>query len=101
MCGSPFDVHTLGGAGAGGGSGKGGSGLGGGGIVGGATESVGELFPQGLVPSGNEAKLAAKTQFLLADRSNEPRVNTFVLEHMQRQTLEVYERLLATERRKT
>ena len=68
---------------------------------GGATESVGELFPQGLVPSGNEAKLAAKTQFLLAVRSNEPRVNTFVLEHMQRQTLEVYERLLATERRKT
>jgi glycosyltransferase involved in cell wall biosynthesis len=68
---------------------------------GGAAESVGELFPQGLVPSGNEAKLAAKTQFLLTDRSNQPRANTFVLERMQRQTLDVYEQLLTTARRKT
>jgi hypothetical protein len=54
-----------------------------------------------LVPSGNEAKLAAKTQFLLTDRSNQPRANTFVLERMQRQTLDVYEQLLTTARRKT
>ena len=61
---------------------------------GGAAESVGELFPQGLVPSADEAALAAKTQSLLADDSAQPSPNTFVLERMQQQTLNVYERLL-------
>ena len=47
-----------------------------------------------LVPSADEAALAAKTQSLLADDSAQPSPNTFVLERMQQQTLNVYERLL-------
>ena len=62
---------------------------------GGAAESVGEIFPQGLVPSADEAALAAKTKSLLADDSAQPLTNTFVLERMQQQTVKVYEDLLA------
>ena len=65
---------------------------------GGAAESVGELFPQGLVANANEAELITRTEHLLADDSDQPLTNTFVLERMQQQTLEVYERLLASER---
>ncbi len=65
---------------------------------GGAAESVGKLFPQGLVASANEAELLATTAQLLADDSAQPLINSFVLERMQQQTLALYERLLASKR---
>jgi glycosyltransferase involved in cell wall biosynthesis len=61
---------------------------------GGAAESVGELFPQGLVAAGNEQALKKTTLQLLSKQLPQPLPNTFVLERMQQQTLDVYARLL-------
>ncbi len=61
---------------------------------GGAAESVGELFPPGLVAVGNEQALAETTLQLLRKQLPQPLPNTFVLERMQRQTLNVYAQLL-------
>ncbi|MEC7975896.1 MAG: glycosyltransferase family 4 protein [Pseudomonadota bacterium] len=61
---------------------------------GGAAESVGELFPDGLVAVGNEQALAETTLQLLRKQLPQPLPNTFVLERMQRQTLNVYAQLL-------
>ena len=61
---------------------------------GGAAESVGELFPHGLVAVGNEQALAETTLQLLRKQLPQPLPNTFVLERMQRQTLNVYAQLL-------
>ena len=61
---------------------------------GGAAESVGELFPDGLVAVGNEQALAETTLQLLRNQLPKPLPNTFLLELMQRQTLNVYAQLL-------
>ena len=61
---------------------------------GGAAESVGELFPHGLVAVGNEQALAETTLQLLRNQLPQPLPNTFLLERMQRQTLNVYAQLL-------
>ena len=61
---------------------------------GGAAESVGELFPDGLVAVGDEQALAETTLQLLRKQLPQPLPNTFVLERMQRQTLNVYAQLL-------
>ncbi len=62
---------------------------------GGAAESLGELFPQGLVVAGDEEALKRTTQKLLSEPMQQPLPNTFVLEQMQQQTLAVYRKLLS------
>ena len=64
-------------------------------VHGGAAESLGELFPQGLVVAGDEEALKRTTQKLLSEPMQQPLPNTFVLEQMQQQTLAVYRKLLS------
>jgi glycosyltransferase involved in cell wall biosynthesis len=63
---------------------------------GGAAETVGELFPQGLVHAGDDDALLNTTLKLLHEQLPQPLPNTFILQRMQQQTLEVYARLLAS-----
>jgi glycosyltransferase involved in cell wall biosynthesis len=63
---------------------------------GGAAETVGELFPAGLVHAGDDDALLNTTLQLLHEKLPQPLPNTFILQRMQQQTLEVYARLLAS-----
>ena len=57
---------------------------------GGAAESVGALFPDGVVPPHDEAQLAACCMRILNQQHQPPATNTFLLETMRRETLQVY-----------
>lgn len=60
---------------------------------GGAAESVATLFPQGLVPVGDLAELAATTRRVLNEPNRRPAPNTFLRADMQAATLAVYQEL--------
>lgn len=62
---------------------------------GGAAESVGALFPDGLVEPHDEDALVATSLRIINGHCAPPARNTFLVSQMQRQTLDVYYELVA------